>query len=231
MKTTFGTYAVRLWRWCRPIAIIVLVLTSFRSAVADWNDVPTGSMKPTILEGDRILVNKLAYDLKLPYTNWHLIEWGQPRRSDIVILYSPVDGTRLVKRVVAVPGDRIEMRSNRLFINGEAASYAPLEQDTIDQIDKDQQPSYQFATEDIAGQAHPVMVTPGRRSPHSFGPITVPQGQFFVMGDNRDASADSRVFGFVDRELIVGRSTRVALSVDPDNHYLPRWDRFFRPLP
>ena len=231
MKTSFKTYAIRLWRWCRPIAIIVLVLTSFRSAVADWNDVPTGSMKPTILEGDRILVNKLAYDLKLPYTNWCLIEWGQPDRSDIVILYSPKDGTRLVKRVIAVPGDRIEMRNNHLLINGEAASYSPLEQDTIDQIDKDQQPSYQFASEDIAGQAHPVMVTPGCRAPRSFGPTTIPEGQFFVMGDNRDASADSRVFGFVDRELIVGRATRVALSVDPDNNYLPRWDRFLRPLP
>jgi len=231
MKTSIKTYVVQLWRWCRPIVIIVLVLTSFRSAVADWNDVPTGSMKPTILEGDRILVNKLAYDLKLPFTNWHLIEWSQPERSDIVILYSPKDGTRLVKRVIAVPGDRIEMRNNRLLINGVAASYTPLEQDTIDQIDKDQQPSYHFATEDIAGQAYPVMVTPGCHAPHSFGPITVPEGQFFVMGDNRDASADSRVFGFVDRDLIVGRATRVALSVDPDNHYLPRWDRFFRPLP
>ena len=126
----------RVWRdWVRPIAVILVICGSFRSAVADWNDVPTGSMKPTILEGDRIFVNKLAYDLKVPFTTWPILEWGVPRRGDVVICYAPDSNERLVKRVVAVPGDTIAMRANRLFINGEPAVYDLLDADTLNQID------------------------------------------------------------------------------------------------
>ncbi len=106
------------WRdWLRSVVFIVLAVTAFRSAVADWNDVPTGSMKPTILEGDRIVVNKLAYDLKIPYTRWQIAHWGDPARGDIVVLSSPADGKRLVKRVIGLPGDTIAMDRNRLVVN------------------------------------------------------------------------------------------------------------------
>src|SRR5213593_920316 len=117
---------------------MLLVISSLRSALADWNDVPTGSMKPTIEEGDRVVVNKLAYDLKIPFTMIEVAKWGDPKRGDIVVLFSPVDGVRLVKRVVAVPGDRIEMRENQLFVNGRAASWKPLGFAT----DSEQGPSY-----------------------------------------------------------------------------------------
>src|SRR5689334_25244557 len=102
----------------RPLLILALVLFAIRSSLADWNDVPTGSMKPTIQEGDRVVVNKLAYDLKVPFTTIAIFKWGDPARGDIVVLFSPVDGTRLVKRVVALPGDKVEMRDNQLFVNG-----------------------------------------------------------------------------------------------------------------
>jgi len=95
----------------RPMLILALVLFCVRSSLADWNDVPTGSMKPTILEGDRVFVNKLAYGLKVPFTTWHLAEWANPKRGDIVVFFSPHDGTRLVKRVVALPGDVVELRN------------------------------------------------------------------------------------------------------------------------
>ena len=92
-----------LWReWVKPLLLIGLVMFSFRSAVADWNDVPTGSMKPTILEGDRIFINKLAYDLKFPFTRWRLAQWKDPAWGDVVVLLSPEDGKRLVKRVVGL---------------------------------------------------------------------------------------------------------------------------------
>jgi signal peptidase I len=224
--------AWRFWReWVLPIGVVVAVLSTIRSAVADWNDVPTGSMKPTIIEGDRIFVNKLAYDLKLPFTTIHLAEWADPQRGDVVVLYSPENGTRLVKRVIGVPGDRIELRHNRLIVNGRRAVYEPLDPEIINQIAADEQPQHHFAGERIDDETHPVMLTPRVRAPRSFEPITVPEGQYFVMGDNRDRSGDSRLFGLVDRDLIVGRSSRVALSFDHSRWFLPRWSRFLKRLP
>src|SRR6185436_19200873 len=116
-----------LWReWIKPFAVVAAVVFPLKSAIADWNWVPTGSMKPTILEGDLVLVNKLAYDLKVPFTLQRLAEWSNPERGDIVVCFSPYDGTRLVKRVIAAPGDEIEMRNNILFVNGTAVNYRPL---------------------------------------------------------------------------------------------------------
>src|SRR5439155_24601805 len=107
-----------LWReWLRPALLIAAIVFPLKSAVADWNWVPTGSMKPTILEGDLVLVNKLAYDLKVPFTLFRLAEWSNPQHGDIVVFFSPKDGTPLVKRVLAGPGDTIEMRDEGLFHN------------------------------------------------------------------------------------------------------------------
>src|SRR5450755_3383604 len=106
------------WQQLRGIVFIVVLFAAFRSAIADWNDVPTGSMIPTILEGDRIFVNKLAYDLKAPFTTTHLFTWANPNRGEVVVFFSPSDGVRLVKRVIAIPGDVVELRDNRLFLNG-----------------------------------------------------------------------------------------------------------------
>src|SRR4029079_7748360 len=110
--------------------VMILVISSLRSALADWNDVPTGSMKPTIQEGDRVVVNKLAYDLKIPFTTTEIVKWGDPKRGDIVVLFSPRDGTRLVKRVVAIPGDKVELRDNIVFINGRIAKQSPITTDS-----------------------------------------------------------------------------------------------------
>ena len=123
-----------LREWVKPIAIVLAVVGSFRSTFADWNDVPTGSMKPTILEGERIFVNKLAYDLKVPFTRWRLAVWDNPRRGDIVVLFSPADGRRLVKRVVGLPGDRIALVDNRLVINGTPVSYEPVDPELAAQL-------------------------------------------------------------------------------------------------
>ena len=120
--------------WGNSLIAAIIIATSFESAIAEMNKVPTRSMNPTILEGDRIFVNKLAYDLKIPYTTIHLAEWGNPQRGDITVLYSPEDGTRLVKRIIGVPGDRIEMRNNRLIINGEKVSYELVKQSDMDNL-------------------------------------------------------------------------------------------------
>jgi signal peptidase I len=131
MKSTparkwFHKLARYLWHeWVRPMALVAVVVFPFKSAIADWNWVPSGSMKPTILEGDLVFVNKLAYDLKVPFTVQHIAQWKDPERGDIIVFFSPADGTRLVKRVIAGPGDSIEMRNNALFLNGERMNYEP----------------------------------------------------------------------------------------------------------
>src|SRR3954470_13614686 len=104
---------------------MLLVISSLRSAVADWNDVPTGSMKPTIQEGDRVVVNKLAYDLKIPFTMIEVVKWGDPERGDMVAPCSPADGVRLVKRVIGLPGDEVALVDNHLFINGKPVTTPP----------------------------------------------------------------------------------------------------------
>jgi signal peptidase I len=210
--------------------VVVIACCTFRSAVADWNDVPTGSMRPTIIEGDRILVNKLAYDLKVPFTTWRLLEWSDPQAGEIVVCYSPADGTRLVKRVVAMPGDNVELRNNVLYINGKPSTYEPLDADTIAQVDAQSRPHHLFANETLNGRKHAVMATPSVPAMRNFGPVTVADGQYFVLGDNRDNSRDSRFFGFVPREEIIGRTSRVVMSLEHNGYYLPRWDRIFRPL-
>src|SRR5688500_12590955 len=198
------------------------ILGTFRSAIADWNIVPSGSMNPTIIEGDRIFVNKLAYGLRVPFTTWYLGHWAEPARGDVVIFRSPADGERLVKRVVAVAGDAVELIDNQLFINGEPALYrfppsAPLFGPLV-------------GTEPTAGGIPPLLRTPGVGSRRNFGPVTVPADHCVVLGDNRDNSADSRYIGFVPRDYITGRSSSVILSLDP-NTYAPRWDRTFTALP
>ncbi|HEV2720371.1 MAG TPA: signal peptidase I [Thermoanaerobaculia bacterium] len=201
--------------------VMILVISSLRSALADWNDVPTGSMKPTIEEGDRVVVNKLAYDLKVPFTMIELAKWGDPKRGDIVVLFSPEDGTRLVKRVVAVPGDRIEMRDEKLFVNGHAAQWTPLGTSEHGMVELFQ--------ESLIGRTHKVQVMPGMPSEHSsFAPRIVPAGYYFVMGDNRDNSKDSRYIGLIERRRIVGKALAVAFSLDHAHYFAPRLDRFFK---
>jgi signal peptidase I len=221
----------RFWReWVGPFLAVALVLGSFRSAVADWNDVPTGSMKPTILEGDRVFVNKLAYDLRVPFTTWRLVRWADPRPGDIVVLLSPHDGKRLVKRVIGAPGDVVELRRNRLVVNGRTADYGPPTDRVLRDMGDDRPAAAVVETETTSGGSHAVMVNPAQPSMPSFLPVTVPPGSYLVMGDNRDNSFDSRWFGFVDRDRILGRVTAVVVSVDIHGHYAPRWSRFFSSL-
>lgn len=220
----------RLYReWLKPLALVLLIGTPLRSAVVDWNWVPSGSMKPTIVEGDLVLVNKLAYDLKVPFTTRHLAEWGHPDRGDIVVCFSPEDGTRLVKRVVGLPGDTVELRHDVLVINGVAQTYAvqnpaPYLRDIFED------PHPVVAVESLGATDHLVLALPGRRALRSFAPYTVPAGSYFLMGDSRDNSNDSRFFGPVPRHAIVGRASGVIVSFDPQRYLLPRLKRIAHPL-
>ena len=210
----------------RVFLIMILVVSSLRSALADWNDVPTGSMKPTIQEGDRVVVNKLAYDLKIPFTMVEVAKWGDPKRGDIVVLFSPLDNVRLVKRVIGLPGDRVYLRDNALFINGKPVTNPP----ESDPIFDNEQGSVFIADENLDGRRHSVMFTPQIPAVRSFGPVIVPAGRYFVMGDNRDNSNDSRYIGMIERRRIVGRALAVAFSLDRNHWFVPRLGRFFTKL-
>ena len=223
--------ARKLWRKeIRPLLITALVLFAVRSSLADWNDVPTGSMKPTILEGDRVFVNKLAYDLKVPFTTLHLAEWSAPHRGDIVVFYSPKDGTRLVKRTIGLPGDVVELRNNRLLINGEQVKYKPIAEELLRDTSPLDRANSIYAFEQLPGRSHLVAGIPAAPAKRDFGPYRVPEGSYFMMGDNRDDSFDSRYFGVVKRDRILGRATAVVASLDHGHYLKPRWDRFFTSL-
>jgi signal peptidase I len=223
--------ARQLWRQeIRPLLIVLLTGFSIRSSLADWNDVPSGSMRPTILEGDRIWVNKIAYDLKVPFTTLHLAEWSNPQRGDIAVFFSPHDGKRLVKRVVGLPGDTIELRNNALLINGQPIEYQPIAEELLRDIPAAERTGRVFASEQLPGQTHAVTGHPAAPAMRSFSAQRVPEGKYFMMGDNRDDSFDSRYWGTVDRKQIVGRATSVVLSLDKSKYWLPRWQRAFSSL-
>ena len=216
---------MRQWlRRNRGLLLFLVAFGFFRTAVADWNPIPSGSMRPTIVEGDVVWVNRLAYDLKIPLTNLVVAKLGDPERGDIVTFFSPKDGTRLIKRLVALPGDVIELRNEVLFINGKAAEYTnlTLAREAIGYglvVDATQ------ATEFVAGSRRTVQVLARVTSRRSFGPLVVPAGQFFMLGDNRDNSEDSRFIGVVARELLIGRAERVLVSVNITGNWLPRFER------
>jgi signal peptidase I len=202
----------------------MLCMLVFRSAVADWNVVPTGSMQPTIKIGDRILVDKLAYDVRLPLTHVSLVHLADPQRGDIVVLDSHAANERLVKRVIGLPGDEVAMRGNVLFINGRPASYAAS---SYVGIRDDLRDPAHYDIERYGIMHHAVRLSDFRPSPASnFGPVKVPRGRYLLLGDDRDNSMDSRYFGFFPRNEIVGRSRYVVASLDPQHHYLPRKHRF-----
>ncbi len=221
----------KAWGDNKSLLLTVIILTAVRSAIADWNDVPSGSMNPAIVQGDRVFVNKLAYDLKVPFTTWHVAQWGNPQRGDIVVFFSPVDGTRLVKRVIGLPGDEIELANDRLLINGRPSDYDPLPAETGHDVPLDADGPRLYAREKADGMpSHPVTILPERLARRTFGPIPVPAGRYFMMGDNRDNSNDSRFWGTVERNRIVGRASMVIFSLDRQHYFEPRRHRFFTGL-
>jgi signal peptidase I len=209
------------------LAFIALMVV-FRSAIADYNVVPSGSMLPTVMVGDRILVDKLAYDLRLPLTHISLMRLGEPQRGDIVTVDSRQAGELLLKRIVGLPGDVVELRDNVLYINGQAASYGPARAQP-EQGDRMDQARYR--DESIDGMNHLVRLSAAHPSLHSsFGPVVVPADHYMMLGDNRDNSMDSRYFGFFARNELMGRTRRIAFSLNADQYFKPRLDRFGRRL-
>jgi signal peptidase I len=219
------------WRAWRSTLLFLCLMLGFRSAWADWVTVPTGSMNPTILEGDRVLVDKHVFGLRIPFTRMHLTAGADPVRGDIVVFDSPVDGTSLVKRVIGVPGDVVALEGDRLTVNGHAARYSIDDIRVVRGLLAATAAERPLLLREAGLSApHEILILPGRPARRSLGAVTVPDGMYFMMGDNRDNSADSRYFGFVPRRDIIGRATRVIVSLNPDQYYAPRSGRFLMPL-
>jgi signal peptidase I len=184
--------ARRFARELLVIAAFALVLMSARSSLADHYRVPSGSMQPTIEIDDRILVNKAAYGLRVPFTSTYVAQFSGPEVGDVVVLDSPEEDKVLLKRVVAIPGTRVEVHGGRVTIDGKVAA---LEQHA------------DGLYEQLGHALHHIAVDHGGGP--DYGPVTIPDGRYLVMGDNRGNSHDGRAFGLVSRAAILGRAIGV----------------------
>jgi len=183
--------------------VIALVIAFFiRTFVIQAYKIPSGSMKPTLLVGDHILVNKFIYGIKVPYLRNTMIPIKDPKKGDIVVFIYPEDRSKdFIKRVIATSGDTVEIRNKKIYLNG--------------QVYKENKGVYTDS-----------FVIPGSIQPRdNFGPVTVPPQSLFVMGDNRDQSYDSRFWGFVNLRDVLGKAFVIYWSWDHDHHGV-RWDRF-----
>lgn len=201
-----------------PILLLVLLLRSF---LFEPFRIPSGSMMPTLLEGDFIFVNKFAYGLRLPVVNNKIVDIGMPERGDVMVFKLPSDtSVNYIKRVVGLPGDVVNYQpgTKTLTINGEEV---PVEM--LGPYERD--PQYRVGTEELGDGSHMLLHRPGHIG--RGGTYVVPEGQYFVMGDNRDNSTDSRYQSvqYIPDELLVGRAVRIWMSWRWPSEGGPRWGR------
>jgi len=206
-----------------PVILIVFLLRSF---LVEPFKIPSSSMVPTLLVGDFILVNKFTYGIRLPVINQKIVQLGEPHRGDVMVFRWPVDPSLdYIKRVVGVPGDRVEYRNKRLTINGQPVAVQQVE----DYLSKERLQFSSQYVETLGGVAHRILQDPDAPAAVSAGlafpfsencnynvngvACTVPPGHYFMMGDNRDNSSDSRVWGFVPDENIVGKAFFIWLNL------------------
>jgi signal peptidase I len=192
-----------LREYAEAIIIAIILALLIRTFIVQAFKIPSGSMIPTLLVGDHILVWKIIYGIKIPFTDQYLIEFGDPKKGDIIVFKFPKDEEKdFIKRVIGEPGDTIEVRDKEVFLNGK-----PLEEPYA-----------------IHQESH---ILPREFQPRdNYGPIEVPPSSYFVMGDNRDHSLDSRFWGFVDHNKIKGRAFIIYFSWNGEDSWI-RWDRLF----
>jgi signal peptidase I len=195
-----------------PVVLIVLILRSF---LFEPFRIPSGSMMPTLLIGDFILVNKFSYGVRLPVLNTKIIEYGEPQRGDIVVFRFPKQpSVDYIKRVIGLPGDRIAYFDKKLYINGQPAPQVSL--GSYHGVGQGSNMSgSELLTENLSGIEHAILIHHGAGTVEDV--FVVPQGQYFVMGDNRDNSNDSRYWGTVPEGNLVGKAVLIWMNWDLDN--------------
>lgn len=209
--------------YARSFLPILLLVFAARSFAYEPFRIPSGSLKPTLLVGDFILVNKFAYGLRLPVIHTKILSVGEPKRGDIVVFRGPAqeESRDLIKRVIGVPGDHITYKNKMLYINGKEIPQQFEKYDTDQDDDLDSWKVVQ-KQENLLGVTHGIYQIPVRDN-DDFD-VIVPEGRYFMMGDNRDDSADSRSWGFLPEKNIIGKATRVLVSFDTLSHPI-RWER------
>lgn len=203
-----------------PVILLVFLIRSF---VAEPFKIPSGSMMPTLLAGDYILVNKFTYGLRLPVLNTVFLDINQPKRGDIAVFHFPPDPKiDYIKRIIGLPGDRIQYQNKRLVINDKPIEATILDKADNEMLEGNMIKSYRLQ-EQLADVAHDILVydIPNRYDPDAIGDkllngetIVVPEGHYFAMGDNRDNSSDSRVWGFVPNKNLVGKAFFIWFNFD-----------------
>ncbi|MCK7582919.1 MAG: signal peptidase I [Chromatiales bacterium] len=214
-----------------PVIFAVLVLRSF---LVEPFRIPSNSMMPTLLTGDFILVNKFSYGLRLPVLNVKFLDLGEPQRGDVVVFKFPLDTrTDYIKRVVGVPGDLVGYRNKTIFINGEPVGQLPV--GTYTGVGSGtEMTGAREALESLGKVEHRILTRPSAPDlpfgcqKLAFGPVEVPKGHYFVMGDNRDNSNDSRCWGFVPDENLVGKAFAIWMHWDGARDGFPiAWSRLW----
>ncbi len=212
--------------WIEPFLIAAIVALFIRQFVVEAFKIPSGSMIPTLRIGDHLLVNKFVYGPRLPFTDTRIFSWKEPQRGDIIVFKYPENESKnFIKRVVGLPGDKIEIKNGILFINDQAV----LTMDKGVYRDRDEPalspyyPKPELLQEQLGAVKHQILYLHDQ-SGYNYGPILVPKDSVFVMGDNRDNSQDSRVWGFVRMNKILGKALIIYWSWDGDGRWV-RWER------
>ncbi len=203
-----------------PVLLIVLVLRSF---LVEPFQIPSGSMIPTLEVGDFILVNKYTYGLRLPVVGTKIVSMNEPKRGEVMVFIPPHDERYFIKRVVGLPGDTIRYEDKVLYVNGEQVQSEVLEETQIELPNGMMQTGI-LLNETLGGVEHltQIIESPGRNNGRSVW--VVPEGHYFMMGDNRDNSADSRVWGAVPEQNIVGKAFAIWMHKEPGLN-LPSFSR------
>ena len=200
--------------YARSFFPVILLVLGFRSFIAEPFKIPSGSMMPTLLVGDFILVNKFAYGLRLPVLNSKIVSFGEPQRGDVIVFRYPKDPSKAyIKRVIGLPGDEITYHNKTVQVNGQeiAQSDEGIYAGSGDEGHK--MSGAKLKIEHLPGVDHQILQIPNIDS-HKEGPWTVPQGHYFAMGDNRDNSEDSRFWGFVPEENLIGKAFIIWMNWD-----------------
>lgn len=200
--------------YARSFFPVILLVLGFRSFIAEPFKIPSGSMMPTLLVGDFILVNKFAYGLRLPVLNKKVIQFGEPQRGDVIVFRYPKDPSKAyIKRVIGLPGDEITYHNKTVQVNGKEIPQSDAGMYVGAGDEGHKMSGATLKIEHIPGVDHQILQIPHIDSRRE-GPWTVPEGQYFAMGDNRDNSEDSRFWGFVPEENLVGKAFVIWMNWD-----------------